>query len=156
MTMAVFHCCFLGGGLHLRNSGVTTSLINANIPLLSRRLKGERPVKVLLFPLRDSGRERRLTGGLTESGQYHDGRSFPLWTLKACFLPLIAPKDVGHPVLNGYWLVIGKGYMVACSFRFPVHLDFQKYTNKFGYTVWEIKGKCREGDVMQTAVTVTV
>lgn len=58
------------------------------------RLKSERPVNVLLSPLGDGGRERGPTGGLTESGQYHDGRSltlsFPLWMLKACFLPLIA------------------------------------------------------------------
>lgn len=63
MNMTVFHCCFqyvslrMGGGLHLLNRVMTTSLINANIPLLCRRLKGQRPVNVLLFPQRDSGRE---------------------------------------------------------------------------------------------------
>lgn len=65
----------MGSGLHLLYRGMATSLINANIPLLCKRLKGQRPVNALLFPLRDSGREGHLTGGLTESGQYHNGRS---------------------------------------------------------------------------------
>lgn len=56
-------------GLHLLNREMTTRLINANIPLLCGRLKGAEAGKCfVVFPLRDSGRERHLTARLTEPG----------------------------------------------------------------------------------------
>lgn len=128
MSVTVFHCGFQhvtqdGRWGHLLNKGMTSSLINANRPLC-RGLTGWRSVNVLLFPLRDSGRGRHLTVGLTESRQYYDGRS--LWTLKACFLPLIALADLKHirsPWTEKIWVsyqkmtsVRGCAFHVGCSF----------------------------------------
>lgn len=99
--------------MELLNGRMTTSLINANIPLLCREAKGAETCKCSLV---STGRQWKA-----EAPHWWLNRvwtipwwrvpdtilPFPLWTLKACFLPLYALahlKDVRSRCAEWIWV----------------------------------------------------